>query len=84
MLYQSVFQEFAKAWRAFWQNLDYLAFWGWIILVIGALCVFALILFTEYKRKERDSVKFTAIMILVSAVFLGLGLHMILTASGFW
>lgn len=85
MLFQdSVFQEWGQSIREAWQNMDIVGFWGWILLVLGILTFFLLVFFTEYKRKERDSVKFTAITVIVASVLLGFGLHMILIARGIW
>ena len=84
MLLQSVFSKFFDTFREFWENLDYVLFWGIIILVLGIILLFVLIFFTEYKRKERDSVKFSAIIIVIASILMALGLHMILTANGFW
>ena len=80
----TVFDGMGESWRNFWGNLDYVAFWGWILLVLGVIFLFLLIFFTEFKRPERDSVKFTSIIIIIAAALMGIGLHMILTAGGLW
>ena len=84
MLLQSVFSSWADSWREFWADLDYVLFWGIIILVLGIICLFVLIFFTEFKRKERDSVKFSAIIAIITALLMALGINMILVANGFW
>ena len=58
--------------------------WAWILIVIGIIFSVLLVFFTEYKRKERDSVKFTAISILIASFCLGIGLHLLLVANGNW
>ncbi len=84
MFIETVFQKWGEAIREAWQNADWNVFWGWILIVVGILSVFLIILFTEFKRKERDSVKFTAIMAVVASIFLGFGLHMVLIGRGAW
>lgn len=84
MLLQSVFSGWADSWREFWADLDYVMFWGIIILILGITLLFVLIFFTEFKRKERDSVKFSAIIAVIASILMAWGLHMILTAQGFW
>ena len=84
MLLQSVFSNWSDSWREFWADLDYVLFWGIIILVLGIICLFVLIFFTEFKRKERDSVKFSAIIAVITALLMALGINMILVANGFW
>ncbi|UYP45829.1 hypothetical protein NEF87_002114 [Candidatus Lokiarchaeum ossiferum] len=80
----TVFDGLADNWKNFWSTLDYVAFWGWILLVLGVIFLFLLIFFTEFKRPERDSVKFTSIVIIIAAALMGIGLHMVLTAGGLW
>ena len=84
MLFQNAFEKFGASVQNFFLNLDPLEFWGGFLIVIGFIFVFLLIFFTEYKRPERDSIKFTTITIILASICLGLGLHMILTASGLW
>jgi MFS superfamily sulfate permease-like transporter len=84
MLLQSVFSSWADSWRNFWADLDYVLFWGIIILVLGVILLFVLIFFTEFKRKERDSVKFSAIIAVIASILMAIGLNAILVANGFW
>lgn len=85
MLFQNnVLQKWGQAIKETFQNMDYNGFWGWILFILGILTIFILILFTQYKRPERDSVKFTAITLVIASVFLGFGLHLILIARGIW
>jgi len=84
MLYQSAFEKFGTSIKNWFINLDPISVWGWVIISIGIVFVFLLIFFTEYKRPERDSIKFTTIIIILASFCLGLGLHMVLTSSGLW
>ncbi|MHA1777454.1 MAG: hypothetical protein ACTSWC_11815 [Promethearchaeota archaeon] len=85
MLYQTnVLEKWGQSIKETFQNMDYNGFWGWILVILGIITLFILILFTQYKRPERDSIKFTAITLVVASVFLGFGLHMILIARGIW
>ena len=84
MLFQNAFEKFGTSVQNFFINLDALEFWGGFLVAIGFIFVFLLVFFTEYKRSERDSIKFTTIVIILASICLGLGLHMILTASGLW
>ncbi|MCF2139146.1 MAG: hypothetical protein K9W44_03745 [Candidatus Lokiarchaeota archaeon] len=85
MLFQNnVLQEWGQSIKETFQNMDYNGFWGWILLILGILTFFLLILFTQYKRPERDSVKFTAITLILAGIFVGFGLDMILIARGIW
>ena len=84
MLLQNAFEKFGTTIKNFFINLDPIEAWGWVLLIIGIIFVFFLVFFTEYKRPERDSIKFTTIIIILASICLGLGFHMILTASGLW
>ena len=57
---------------------------GIILIIAGIISVFLLVLFTEFKRKERDSVKFTFIIMLIASLCLGLGIDLYLVAIGRW
>jgi hypothetical protein len=86
MLFQSqnVFEQWGQQIKDAWETADWIEVWGWIIFAIGILCIVLLIIFTEYKRPERDSIKFSVIVIIIGSLCLGIGLHMILTAGGLW
>lgn len=84
MMFGTVFDRWGEAIREAWQNADWNVFWGWILIFFGLACVFLIILFTEFKRKERDSVKFSAIMTVIAAILLGFGLHLVLIGRGIW
>ena len=84
MILQNAFEKFGTSIKNFFINLDPIEAWGWVLIIIGLIFVFLLVFFTEYKRPERDSIKFTTIIIILASICLGLGLHMILTASGLW
>lgn len=84
MLYQTVFDTWAENIKEAIENTDPIMAWGWTLLIISLVFVFALIYFTEFKRKERESVKFTAITLVIASLFFGFGLHLILTADGLW
>lgn len=84
MLLQNAFEKFGTTIKNFFINLDPIEAWGWVLIIIGIIFVLLLVFFTEYKRPERDSIKFTTIIIILSSICLGLGFHMILTASGLW
>ena len=84
MLLQNAFEKFGTTIKNFFINLDPIEAWGWVLIIIGIIFVLLLVFFTEYKRPERDSIKFTTIIIILSSICLGLGLHMILTAAGLW
>ena len=84
MLLQNALEKFGTTIKNFFINLDPIEAWGWVLLIIGIIFVLLLVFFTEYKRPERDSIKFTTIIIILSSICLGLGFHMILTASGLW
>jgi hypothetical protein len=84
MIYATVFDEWGKAISDFFTNLDPLNAWAWILIICGIAAIFVLIFFTEFKRAERDSMKFTAIILVVASVLLGLGLHFLLTYIGLW
>ena len=84
MLLQTVFDQWGKQIKEAWEAMDPVEVWGWILLSIGIICVMLFIIFTEYKRPERDSIKFSVIIILFAAVFMGIGLDMILMANGIW
>lgn len=80
----TVFEKWGEAIRLAWQNADWNLVWGWVLMILGLASVFLIITFTQYKRKERDSVKFTAIMTVIAAALLGFGLHMVLIGNGLW
>lgn len=82
MILQTTLEKFGSSIEKFFQNLDPIEFWGSFLMVVGVFFIFLLIFFTEYKRVERDSIKFTTITIIIASICLGLGLHMLLTASG--
>ena len=84
MLLQNAFEKFGTSIKNFFINLDPIEAWGVILMIIGVIFVFLLVFFTEYKRPERDSIKFTSIIIILASICLGLGLHMILIAGGLW
>ena len=84
MLFQNALEKFGTSIKDFFVNLDPLSAWGSIIISIGIVFVLLLVFFTEYKRPERDSIKFTSIIIILASICLGLGLHMVLIASGLW
>lgn len=84
MILTTVFQKWGESIRDFFKYMDYNAFWGWILLFIGVLSVFLLIIFTQFKRTERDSVKFSAITTVIAAIAIGFGLHLILLSQGLW
>ncbi len=80
----SAFSGIAEGWNNFWGDMDYNAFWGWVLVILGVICLFLLIFFTEYKRPERDSVKFSAITVVIASILIGFGLNMVLIAGGLW
>ncbi|MHA1521342.1 MAG: hypothetical protein ACTSVZ_13295 [Promethearchaeota archaeon] len=80
----TIFEEWGQNFKDYWTNMDYVGFWGWVLLALGFLSFFLLLFFTEYKRTERDSVKFTAITVIISSIFFGFGLHMVLISRGLW
>ena len=84
MIVGTIFERWGESIRTAWQTADWNIFWGWVLLVVGIASVFLIIIFTQFKRKERDSVKFTAIAGVVAAALLGFGLHMILIGRGLW
>lgn len=79
---ESVFERWWNDINKTIQNADPVEVWGWVLLSIGVVLTLLLIMFTEYKRKERDSIKFSAIIILFASAFLGIGLHMVLISYG--
>ena len=84
MLLQNAFEKFGNSIKNFFIDLDPIEAWGVILLILGIIFVSLLVFFTEYKRPERDSIKFTTIIIILASICLGLGLHMILIAGGLW
>jgi hypothetical protein len=84
MLLQTIFDEWGEKIKIAWETADPVEIWGWIIFSIGIACVFLLIFFMEYKRQERDSIKFSVITMVIASISLGFGLHMILIANGLW
>jgi len=84
MLFQNALEKFGTSIKNFFVNLDPLSAWGSIFITIGIVFVLLLVFFTEYKRPERDSIKFTSIIIILASICLGLGLHMVLIANGLW
>ena len=84
MIFQTVFAKWGESIRDFFLYMDYNLFWGWILFVVGLASVFLLIMFTDFKRQERDSVKFTAITTVVAAFLLGFSLHLLLMGYGLW
>ncbi len=80
----TIFEEWGQNIKDYWTNMDYVSFWGTVLITLGVLTFFLLLFFTEYKRAERDSIKFTAITVVISAIFLGFGLHMVLISRGLW
>ena len=84
MLFQNALEKFGTSIKDFFVNLDPISAWGSIIITIGIVFILLLVFFTEYKRPERDSIKFTTIIIILASICLGLGLHMVLIASGLW
>ncbi|MHA1646182.1 MAG: hypothetical protein ACTSVU_04020 [Promethearchaeota archaeon] len=84
MILDSVFTKWGASIKEFWATMDYNLFWGWFLVVFGLIFLTFLIIFTQYKRKERDSIKFTAIIIVLAAICLAFGFDMILVSSGIW
>jgi hypothetical protein len=84
MLFQTIFDEWGEQIKQAWMNADPIEIWGWILVVFGITFVALLIIFSEYKRPERDSVKFSAIIVVLASICLGFGLHLVWTASGYW
>ena len=84
MLMQSVFEKWGEDIKLAFENADPVEVWAWVLLSIGIVCAFLLIFFSEYKRTERDSMKFTIIMVFLTSIFLGLGFDMLLTVQGKW
>ena len=84
MIFQTVFDQWGADIKAAFANLDPIMVWGWILFFSGVAALFFLIFFTEYKRPERESMKVSLIMVIISAACFGFGLNFILTANGFW
>lgn len=84
MLGQTVFDTWGESIKEAIENTDPIMAWGWTLLIASIVFVFALIYFTEFKRKERESVKFSAITLVIASLLFGFGLHLILTADGLW
>jgi hypothetical protein len=78
----NVFEEWGQKIKAWWETLDPVNVWGTILLIVSISMLLVLILFTEYKREERDSMKFSLILILIIAICGGFGFHMILISNG--
>jgi RsiW-degrading membrane proteinase PrsW (M82 family) len=81
---ESVFERWGNAIKDAWENADPVEVWAWVIIIIGIIALFLLIFFTEYKRKERDSIKFSVITLLIASICFSLGLTMLLNAYGVW
>ena len=79
----NVFEEWGEKAKIWWENLDPVNVWGSILVTIGIAAFILLIIFTEYKREERDSMKFTMIILVIFALCAGFGFHMILVSNGF-
>ncbi len=58
--------------------------WGWFLIVFGIICFILLVVFTEFKRKERESMKFSIIIIILTSFSIGLGIDLLLNYSGIW
>jgi len=84
MLSQTVFDQWAKDIQAAFANADPIMVWAWILLISGIAAFFFFIFFTEFKRAERESIKFSVITTVIASICIGLGLHFFLTASGYW
>lgn len=84
MIFSTIFDQWGEQIKYAWEHADPVEIWGWILFSIGIVCIFLLIFFTEYKRQERDSIKFSVIIMVITAITLGFGLHLILTANGYW
>jgi heme/copper-type cytochrome/quinol oxidase subunit 3 len=84
MIYQTIFDEWGKQIKAAIDSADPLAVTAWVLLSIGCVFLFLLIFFTEYKRKERESIKFSFITGIFAAIFFGIGLHLLLISNGNW
>jgi hypothetical protein len=78
----NIFEDWGEKIKIWWDNLDPVNFWGIFLLVAAIVMLLFLVLFTEYKREERDSMKFSIIFIILIAVSGGFGLHMILISMG--
>ena len=79
---ESVFERWWNDFNKTIQNADPVEVWAWVLISLGVIFALLLIMFTEYKRKERDSVKFTGLIIFVSSACLGIGIHMLLISYG--
>jgi hypothetical protein len=79
---ESVFERWWNDINKTIENADPVEVWAWILISLGIALALILIMFTEYKRKERDSVKFSALIILASSACFGLGIHMLLISFG--
>ncbi len=81
MILQGVFEQWGQNWQDFVETADPVRIWGIVLLTLAIVCFALLVFFTEYKRPGRESVKFTAIILVLFSLFAGFGLHMILIAS---
>jgi hypothetical protein len=84
MLAQTIFDQWGTDIKNFFANLDPIYAWAWVLIVCGIVALFMLILFTEFKRTERESIKFSFFALLIAAACLGFGLHLLLTYLGLW
>lgn len=84
MLMQTVFEEWGKKIKDAIEKADPIEVWAWVLISSGIFLVFLLILFTEFKRPERDSIKFSVIIVLLASLCLGLGMHLMLLVYGLW
>ena len=82
MIVGTVFERWGESIRTAWQTADWIIFWGWVLMIVGIACVFLIIIFTQFKRKERDSIKFTSITTVIAGILLGFGFHMVLVGNG--
>jgi hypothetical protein len=83
-LLQTVFEEWGKKIKEGIANTDPVMVWAWIFLISGLIVGFLLVFFTEFKRTERESVKFSLITAVFVSILLGLGIEFMLTAYGYW
>jgi uncharacterized membrane protein len=77
---QTFFEEMWDRAKNAVENANPVEVWGTVLIIVGIVFAALLIVFTEYKRQERDSVKFSMIMITMMSVCIGFGTHMRLVA----
>ena len=77
----SRFQFFQKI-ADWFKNIDPIVATAWTLIVLAFVFFIMLLLFTEYKREERDSVKFTSIILILFSLCAGFGVHLLLISGG--